>query len=52
MRRLLSSPDGANIKDYLRVISQSWAAQDVRNRKIRMMATGNWPAALDRDDGA
>lgn len=41
MRRLLSNPDGANTKDYLRVIAQSWAAQDVRKRKIRMMATNN-----------
>ena len=39
MRRLLSNPDGANMKDYLRVISQSWAAQEVRKRKIRMMET-------------
>lgn len=39
MRRLLSNPDGANIKDYLRVISQSWAAQEVRKRKIRTMET-------------
>lgn len=40
MRRLLSTPDGANIKDYLRVISQSWAATEVRQRKIRVMQTG------------
>jgi len=40
MRRLLSTPDGANIKDYLRVISQSWADSAVRQRKIRMMQTG------------
>ena len=30
MRRLLRDPDGANIKDYLRVISQSWADSAVR----------------------
>ena len=45
MRRLLSNPDGANMKDYLRVISQSWAAQEVRKRKIHTMETkrgGPW----------
>ena len=40
MKRLLSTPDGANMKDYMKVISQSWAAQEVRKRKIHAMETG------------
>ena len=45
MRRLFNSPDGANIKDYLRVISQSWADQAVRKRKLQTMQTNFKPAA-------
>ena len=48
VRRLLSSRDGANIKDYLRVISQSWAAQEVRKRKIHMMASGVVPEEVHK----
>ena len=36
MRRLLRNPDGANVKDYLRVISQSWADSAVRKQKLQM----------------
>lgn len=45
IRRLLSTPDGENVKDYMRVISQGWADTAVRQRKIKMMATTACPPA-------
>jgi len=39
LRRLLQNPEGAHVKDYVRVISQSWAESSVRKRKLHTMVT-------------
>jgi len=39
VRRLLLDPEGAKVKDYLRVISQGWAHHSIQQRKIQSMQT-------------
>lgn len=43
VRRLLSTPEGANVQDYIGVISQGWADVAVRQRKIKSMLTSKMP---------
>ena len=39
IRRLLVDSEGANVTDYIRVISQGWAHENVQQRKIKSMTT-------------
>jgi len=39
IRRLLVDSEGANVKDYIRVISQGWAHNSIQQRKIQTMLT-------------
>lgn len=39
IRRLLVDSEGANVKDYIRVISEGWADKAVQQQKIQSMAT-------------
>ena len=46
MRRLLRDPDGAHVKDYLKVIRRSWADADARRHKEMEHASSDAPPTL------
>ena len=46
MRRLLRDTDGAHVKDYLKVIRQSWADADARKHKEMEHASSDAPPTL------
>ena len=39
IRRLINTPDGAHMKDYLRVFAGSWTDPSLRMRKLQSMRT-------------